>query len=185
MDKPIFYMLIGLPGSGKSTWAEQYKNTPGRNIVIHSSDAIREEISGDVNDQSRNHMIFKILHSRVKNSLLKGIDVIYDATNINSNRRREFLKELKNIECSKQCIVFATPYEKCLINNLNRDRKVPDAVIKRMYMNWNTPGFFEGWDKILINHGNGTVNIKEQFKKTIGFDQDNHHQDMNYHSNFL
>lgn len=41
-----FYMTVGIPGSGKSYVAS---TLPG--VVIHSSDAIREEILGDENDK--------------------------------------------------------------------------------------------------------------------------------------
>ena len=44
----FFYMMVGLPGSGKS-W---YAGNKLLNAVVHSSDAIREEILGDVTDQS-------------------------------------------------------------------------------------------------------------------------------------
>ena len=37
---PRLIMLIGLPGSGKSTWAEKYV-TENSNTVIISSDKIR------------------------------------------------------------------------------------------------------------------------------------------------
>lgn len=40
--KPIFWMMVGLPYSGKSYEAEKLKENLG--AVIHSSDAIREEI---------------------------------------------------------------------------------------------------------------------------------------------
>lgn len=40
-----FIMLVGLPGSGKSTYAEELKR---EGYIIHSSDAIREELTGDI-----------------------------------------------------------------------------------------------------------------------------------------
>lgn len=43
----MLYILTGLPGSGKSTWAKE--NLP--NAVVVCKDTIREEICGDVNDQ--------------------------------------------------------------------------------------------------------------------------------------
>ena len=43
-------MMCGLPGSGKSTYAEKLEE---EGYIIHSSDKIREEL-GDVNDQSKN-----------------------------------------------------------------------------------------------------------------------------------
>lgn len=144
----MFIMLVGLPGSGKSTYAEKQFPT----FKIHSSDAIREELSGDVNNQSINELVFKTLHKRVKDDLTAGKDVIYDATNLNWKRRKEFLKELNKIDCFKSCILVATPIETCLSRNAKRDRKVPKEVIDRMYRNFDIPWYNEGWDSICIEY---------------------------------
>ena len=59
MDKVYFLMLVGLPCSGKSTiskkLAEKY------NATIFSSDALREEMFGDVNDQTHNQELLYVL----------------------------------------------------------------------------------------------------------------------------
>ena len=46
-------MLIGLPAAGKSTWSKKYIECNPDTILV-SSDAIREEVFGDINDQSHN-----------------------------------------------------------------------------------------------------------------------------------
>lgn len=51
MDKPIFIMLVGLPGSGKSTYAELLKKQ--YNAIICSSDEARKKITGDENNQKK------------------------------------------------------------------------------------------------------------------------------------
>lgn len=149
MAKPIFTMLVGIPGSGKSTWAKQY----GERCGIHSSDSIRGELFGDegyVCTPEENKKVFELLGDRVKQDLKSGKDVIYDATNLNKKKRIAFLKELKNIPCIKQCILFATDYDICLEQNKERERFVPEAVIKDMYTKFQPPHETEGWDNIGI-----------------------------------
>ena len=85
--KPMFMMMVGLPYSGKSCYAEKLKEE--FNAVVHSSDAIREEILGDVQDQNNNGKVFDVLHRRVIEDLSNGRNVIYDATNINYKRRMD------------------------------------------------------------------------------------------------
>lgn len=141
-------MLCGLPGSGKSTWAENNKEK--LNAVVHSSDAIREEL-GDINDQSQNDLVFNTLHKRVKEDLLNGKNVIYDSTGLKRKNRLHLLNNiLKDVPCEKICVLFATPYECCIKNNNTRDRKVPEHVIERMYKNFEVPCEQEGWDDIQI-----------------------------------
>ena len=143
-----FIMLCGLPGSSKSTWAETHKEV--LNAVVHSSDAIRAEL-GNVNDQSKNELVFKILHQRVKDDLSAGKNVIYDTTNLSRKNRIHFIKnELRNIPCEKICVLFATPYEMCCARNFARDRQVPVEVLVRMYKNFEVPWYSEGWDDVQI-----------------------------------
>ena len=73
-----YIVMAGLVGSGKSTRAEEIKsyledmdkkNGIVRDTVILSSDAIREEITGDVNCQTRNDEVFSLLHRRIKDNI--------------------------------------------------------------------------------------------------------------------
>ena len=54
-----FYMLIGIPGSGKSTWAETHKEEYNYNIL--SSDALRIELFNDVNFQKDNAQVVQVM----------------------------------------------------------------------------------------------------------------------------
>lgn len=180
MSRPEFIMMVGLPGSGKSTIAERMAEE--KNTIILSSDQLRKELFGDENSQENNEKVFAILHREIKNNLKAGNNVIMDSTNISSKRRRAFLRELKNISCKKICAVVETPFAMCLALNDARDRVVPYEVIERMYMNWNTPYWFEGWDNIHRYHSNycGYENIGDWQLNYMLFDQDNWH-----HSNSL
>ena len=146
IDKPKLIMLVGLPGSGKSTYISEHYS----DINVHSSDAIREELSGDINNQDINKQVFETLHRRVKNDLANGISCCYDATNISWKRRKAFLTELNKINCNKCCYLIATPFEICLQRNSNRDRVVPYQVIERMYKSFDIPFYNEGWDNITV-----------------------------------
>lgn len=81
MDKPKLYVLVGLSGSGKSTLAAQLAES-NENTVIVSSDAIREELTGKIEDQSRNNEVFEIFHQRIRKNLEEGKNTIADATNL-------------------------------------------------------------------------------------------------------
>jgi len=141
-------MLVGLPGSGKSTYAQTLTGTHN----IHSSDSIRKELFGDENENSKecNEKVFNTLHERVKQNLCDGKNVVYDATNLNRKRRIAFLKEIKNINCTKKCVMVATPFFLCQVNNKTRYRVVPQYVMDRMYRSFQPPYYNEGWDELDI-----------------------------------
>ena len=170
---PYFIMMVGLPGSGKSTYAKKLSDKI--QITIYSSDSIREELFGDENCQTDNNEVFETLHKRVKDRLKNKENVVYDATNISSKRRRAFLSELKNIPCYKKCIIMATPFDECCRRNNLRDRSVPPEVIVQMYKTWNTPYWFEGWNDIEIVNNTEERNIFDWLCSMEDFCQDNPH----------
>ena len=151
MNVPKFIMMCGLVASGKSTKAKEFAKE--YNATIYSSDALRKEMFGDVNDQGHNQELFTELHKRIKDCLKSGKNAIYDACNVNYKRRMAFLAELKKIPCEKICVLMATPYEECLRRNAERERKVPSYVIERMYRFIDVPWYYEGWDDIQIEYG--------------------------------
>lgn len=122
-------MLVGLPASGKSTWAKEYSETHP-DYIVHSSDKLREEMYGDNYDDADNSKVFEELHRRILEDL-KMHSVIYDATNLVKKRRVHFLKGVPK-HVYKTCIMFLKTYEKCLKDNSKRENSVPDEVITRI-----------------------------------------------------
>ena len=180
MNKPIFIMMCGLPGSGKSYKAKELAEK--HNANIHSSDSIRLELLGDINCQDSNGVVFTTLHNRVKEDLRNGKNCIYDATNISYRRRMAFLQELKNIPCEKICVLMATPYEQCLKNDVARDRHVPEYIIERMYRQFDVPWYYEGWDSIWIEYFSGSRNsfgLAQGWMNSVkDYNQNNSHHDL-------
>lgn len=174
------FIMIGLPASGKSEYAK--KLSTEYDAKIFSSDTLREEMFGDVNHQTDNKVLFKELHKRIRECLVSGESVVYDATNINYKKRMEFLKSLNKIPCKKVAILMATPYEVCLERNARRERKVPGHVIRRMYMNWNSPYWYEGWDDIQIiysNEAEGSLGgVCDWIESVMDYDQSNSHHSL-------
>lgn len=166
------YMLVGLPSSGKSTIAEKLKNDGAK---VHSSDAIREELFNDINSQLDNDLVFNTLHNRVKTDLKNGLDVVFDACNINAKKRMAFLNSIKNVECDKIAVLLARPYEDCLSSNSQRDRVVPEEAITRMYKNFNIPQLYEGFNDIQIvwNYDKNKFNSDELWERLGKLNQDN------------
>lgn len=181
--KNTFIMMVGLPGSGKSTYAQCLARSFNTKII--SSDAIRQECFGNEEFQGENKAVFEILHARVTGALSHGENVIYDATNIKYKKRMAFLQQIKNIDCFKICYFMATPYETCLKQNKLRERIVPEDVIERMYKNIYIPQKYEGWDEIQIIREDKDLKVNESLflgkdgkDGLIHISQDNHHHSL-------
>ena len=142
------FMMIGVPGSGKSFEAE--KIAEREDAIIVSSDAIRGEIYGDESRQENPKRVFEIVDERVKVALESGKNVIMDATNINGRRRAEWVSKMRINGVEMIAVYVNTPLELCLERQNLRDRKVPEDVIRRMHNNLQSPAFSEGWDEIEV-----------------------------------
>lgn len=168
-----FYMMVGIPGSGKSKIAEEL------GVKVYASDKLRKELWGSEEIQGDNNEIFTELYRRIKASLKNGESCVLDATNIKASKRAHFLKEIKNIECEKICILVASDINVCLARNRERERHVPYEVIKKMYMSIQIPQYREGWDKIIIKRTLDSNNEYDIFKfidylTTVNHDNPHH-----------
>lgn len=182
-------MMVGLPGSGKSTFAhsipvvasQKYGYDRDRFIIL-SSDEIRNELFGCYR-QEDTPTVFNELHRRIFENVNKGKYVIYDATNISREKRKNFFNELNNrckvaSSIGKAIVFMATPFESCLKRNKMRDNVVPDEYIEMMYKNMNIPDFFEGANDVCCHYGNTTevnpfVSLFSENSEFMKFNQDN------------
>ena len=194
MDKPNLVIMIGISASGKSTVAKQIvERNKILNYIIVSSDAIRGEIcEGGVSDQSKNEEVFKIFHMRIKENLLKGNNVIADATNITMKSRRAIFDAVRNIDCEKIGYLVVKSIEDCIKDNKNDDRMaVPDEVIYRQISKFQIPFKEEGFNDISFIISSTYQKVENYFFKVVndmeGFNQLNphHNQTLDEHCNFV
>lgn len=167
MRKPTLYIMVGLPGCGKSTLAAKL------DAVVVSSDAIRGELFGseakqydipfakrwlknhpEVKEEETagfykricNQCVFQTVENRILDSLQNGQNTVFDATNLNQKNRIHFIRKIKNaniIAC-----YFDVPFKECWQRNCRRDRKVPYHIMQRMANNLQKPVKSEGFDDI-------------------------------------
>lgn len=140
--KPVCYVCVGLPGSGKSTWA----NAQGLPVV--STDAIRKELFGDESIQKNPQKVFNIAFKRLREYLKKGSSVIFDATNLTIKNRKNIFKQIYPF--SAHAIVFSTSANECIERIKNRERKVPNKIILNMQKRFQLPSKEEGFEEIVI-----------------------------------
>lgn len=153
-------LLVGLSGSGKSTYAQKLKEQ-NENFAIVSSDQMRIKLFGDVNVQDKNDILFAKIHKDVEELLQCGSNVIVDATNLTYKTRRPFIdiakkiaKQCRSVGCdhcySTEAHIIATDFDECSGRNLSRDRVVPQEVLFNQLKKFQVPFYGEGFDNIKI-----------------------------------
>ncbi|WGV24280.1 WYL domain-containing protein [Halotia branconii] len=127
----ICHFLIGVPGSGKSTFAAELAKLGNYRIV--STDVIRQQLYGDANIQGDWVEIEKAVICEIVSTLAQGDGVIYDATNAKRVWRMDLLKKLNGVEVQWMGWYLRTPIATCKLWNQKRDRQVPDIIIENMH----------------------------------------------------
>jgi len=126
-----FLVLIGAPGSGKSTWARKHFT---RTDVV-SSDRIRAMIGDHSTDQRANEWAYQALHTIVQGRTTLGKTVVVDATNRTRDYRAQVLKPAIGWCRLAYAVVFLTPLEVCLERNARRrpTRRVPEEWVRETH----------------------------------------------------
>ncbi len=148
--KPTFIVMVGLPGSGKSTIAKEIADK-NPNTIILSSDTYRETLCGDVTDQSKNELVFNTLYRDLMFYLMQGKNCIFDATNVTMKDRKRVLEVVKNLAVNKIAYFVDTPHDECWERDKNRERTVGFGVIHKFLCRFQFPQKFEGFDQIVMH----------------------------------
>jgi predicted kinase len=141
-------VLVGLPGSGKSTWLER------QGIVGISSDRIREVLADDATDQTIHARVFLTMRYVLRHRLAIGRQVSYlDATHLTPDERRPYIQIGRWYGCDVEALYFDVPLEVCLERNRRRERVVPNDAMVRMEAKLVAPDVAEGFVKVTIATG--------------------------------
>ena len=175
---PKLIMLIGLPGSGKSTVAKAYID-----CAVHSSDEVRQRLYGSAEVQDNPQKVFELLEKEIFEDLGKGVSCIYDATNLSYKRRKDFVSRLqkKYPDVDRIAMVLTTPFEMCVTRNLQRERQVPYEVLLRMRERFDPPYYNEGWQYIVFIKqcvDTPIESMAELIAYMQGVEQDNPHHSL-------
>jgi len=134
----LLLLLIGIPGSGKSTFTKKLKS---KHVVI-SPDLIRIRFLGEWFNPDMEPIIWDHVHELAATCLYNNKDVVIDATNVNTFYRKLLvftvfsylpLETIKKIKL--QAKIFHCPPEKALkrIRKRKHNTEIPSEVVYKMH----------------------------------------------------
>ncbi len=149
-------VLVGLPGSGKSTWAA------ARGLPVLSSDEMRRFLTGDAANQAVNNLVFRMLRRSLDAMLAAGVErVIVDSTALTRRERRAWIRWAELNGCRVEAVFFDTPRELCASRNRARDRVVPPDALERLFSRLEPPRLEEGFDRLTTIAAPATTELPE------------------------
>jgi predicted kinase len=138
-------ILIGISGSGKSTWAHEQWLADPMNVVLVSRDKIRELLFGygevGIKNYYNTDRVFsteKIITQYedvlINEALESGKDVIVDATHL----KRTYLERFKYWNVTTEVKFFNTTIPQAIHRDMKRIRQVGDEIIKKQMNQYKT-----------------------------------------------
>lgn len=157
---PIAMMLIGLPGSGKSTLSRHLRDmhNPDRTLVYVSSDQYIEDRAeeegktyGEVfreHAEAANNACLKSFHEAIR----ARHDILIDRTNVDRASRKKFLGKLK--AAGYEIVGFEVKCDPEELKRRNEARKefgrsIPENVMASFASRYESPSASEGFDHVL------------------------------------
>ena len=144
------HVLVGIPGSGKSTYAKSLEKQKG--YIIVSSDTVR-----NLHPDWEESLIFPEVYRLCSEYLKNGQDIIYDATNITPKVRKRLVTSLEpyNVKYDMIAYYFPIDYETCLkrVETRNEDKNerfFPLDILKSYSENIIAPSLEEGFKEVKV-----------------------------------
>jgi predicted kinase len=160
LDREILVVLVGIPGSGKTTWA---KKTFGSGV--YKERAISTDLYIEIKAEKLNKTyteLFtkyikeaeKVMEAKFNGLVRKKKLIIWDQTNVTKKKRKKILNKIPN---NYKTFVFVFDVDEDTVNERLEDRanetgkSIPITVMNTMRRSFTTPTKDEGFDNVWIN----------------------------------
>lgn len=153
------YVMIGIPGSGKSTYAEALKEAEKTNglssLPIVSRDTIRIEMGmcgyGEkcIGTPKQEDEVTRLMKKKIQDYASNGMSFIIDNTSLKSKYRKEYFDYVKKYDIVPIYIYVEAP---SLEENFKRrDGEIDSTIIQRMWDGFEFPNHSECYEMWLVD----------------------------------
>ncbi len=168
LNKKYLIILVGLPASGKSTFAKALKKSLESKdleskVHIVDTDRIRTELFGTEFHPDNEPIVLQEKDSRIQ-ALLQARPpniVISDDLNYLTSQRQKLRQIAQDAGAQYLILYISTPVEKALEWNQNRENQVPDKVIRRINAKLDPPGKKYQWDTAFYSIDLTTASVSQ------------------------
>ena len=157
----LLTVLVGLPGSGKSTFTDKFIGELGFTPFIYSTDQFIEDAAKHFNItyneafKANIGAATKTMDSMLEAATKFGVDVIWDQTNMSPKKRRGITSKVPNTYM-KSCYCIIPPRNEEEWVELNRrlasrsGKTIPQHIVQQMASSYVEPELDEGFDRIFV-----------------------------------
>jgi len=147
------YVLVGVPGAGKSTWVKNQEWATECSYVSTDMwvDMEAERLGKTYNEIFTDYMPYavRLMANHVELARDKGMNIIWDQTSTTVKSRKKKFNMLPKYY--KIAVVFRTPEREELDRRLagRIGKNIPKRVVDSMIAGWEEPTIEEGFDEVM------------------------------------
>ena len=162
---PCLVVLVGPPGSGKTTWARRNS----RGAVLVSQDGLIDAITPNGFDHAYRPVYHEAEDALARAALRAGHTVIVDRTNRTRAHRERWLQIAREARRSTIAVVMTTPEQVCRERNAKRDYgRLTEERMERMLAALEPVNTDEGFAYIHCISGVGlAIDLDELLSRTL------------------
>jgi len=125
LPAPCLVVLVGMSGSGKSTWAAAHFEPE----QIVSSDMLRAVVGAGEDDITASDDAFMLLEQIVERRTKRRLTTVVDTLGLDPLRRQAWVGRARQYAMPCVCVAFSTPLAECRVRNRERHKSVPQRVL--------------------------------------------------------
>ncbi len=135
--KGTAHIMSGLPGAGKDYYIK--KNLSDLSVI--SLDDIREETDTSFGDNQGK--VLNLAKDRCKELMRKKADFVLNATNFIKPTRARWIRLFRQYDYEIEIHYIEPPFTTLMKQNLNREKPVPEGIVREMFKKLEPPTLLE------------------------------------------